>query len=298
MNGAGGGDADALRRMLTAQLADIAGADAGLEARLIVERVTGLDAAGLLTRGHLPVSPGARSAAEVMLTRRLAREPLSQILGTRGFWTIDVDVTTDVLTPRPDTETLIEAVLDFVDDDGRGRGHPWRILDLGTGSGCLPAALLTELPEARAVAVDRSQAAARVAQGNLARIAPGRAAVIVGDWATALSAAPGHVFDLIVSNPPYIPTSEIRTLDPEVARHEPHLALDGGDDGLEAYRALVPVIARLLHPDGFACVEVGRGQARDVERLFGDLGLTTSVRNDLGRIGRCVTARHAAAVAP
>ncbi|MFD0388146.1 N5-glutamine methyltransferase family protein [Tistrella bauzanensis] len=119
--------------------------------------------------------------------------------------------------------------------------------------------------------------------------------MVVSDWASCLAATgcEAGAFDLILSNPPYIPSGEIRTLDPEVARHEPHLALDGGDDGLAAYRVLAPGIARLLRPDGFACIEIGLGQALDVERLLADQGLMTSVRNDLGHIARCVTARHA-----
>lgn len=288
-------DAEGLRRQLVAALGSVAGEDAPLEARMIVEAVTGLDRTALRLHGAVAVQTAQLAAAQTMLARRLAREPLSQILGSRGFWTLDIDVTADVLTPRPDTETLIEAMLDFVDADGRGRGYPWRVLDLGTGSGCLPAALLSELPEARAIAIDRSPAAARVARRNLDRIAPGRALVVVSDWASCLAATGCETgaFDLILSNPPYIPSGEIRTLDPEVARHEPHLALDGGDDGLTAYRVLAPAIARLLRPDGFASIEIGLGQALDVERLLADRGLTTSVRNDLGHIARCVTARHA-----
>ncbi len=225
------------------------------------------------------------------IRRRARREPFSHIVGRRLFWTLELEVTPAVLDPRPESETLVEAVLSSLPADRR-RGA-LRVLDLGTGSGCLLLSLLSEMPAAEGVGVDRSQAALLVARRNAARCGvDGRCRWLAGDWTSALSAR----FDVVASNPPYVTSAEIATLEPEVREFEPRLALDGGRDGLDAYRRLVPQLARCLEPDGLACLEFGAGQAQPVERIlracgFDDLRFVS----DLERRPRCVLARRTAA---
>ncbi len=257
-----------------------------LDARMLVAAALGLEHQALFTRQHLELDTAEAGRFDALLARRLGREPMSHILGRRGFWTIDLSVTPDTLDPRPDTETVVEAVLAELTE----RARPRRILDLGTGTGCILLALLTELGHATGLGIDRSPAALAVADGNaLALGLAGRAAFQVGDWGAGLTGG----FDVIVSNPPYIPDSEIAGLEPEVARFEPRLALAGGVDGLDCYRALAPDVVRLLVPGGIAVLEVGQGQAEDVGAILTDCGLTvTAVRRDLGGIERCVVARR------
>ncbi|MBL8587805.1 MAG: HemK family protein methyltransferase, partial [Methylobacteriaceae bacterium] len=192
----------------------------------------------------------------------------------------------DVLDPRPDTETLVEAALAAL---GPRRGEPLRLVDFGTGSGAVAAALLAELPAAFAVALDRAPAAARLARDNLRRNGlADRAAVLVGDWDAALAGG----FDLVVSNPPYIPAGDIAGLAPEVRLHDPRLALDGGPDGLDAYRRLAPAAARLLAPGGLVLFEVGAGQAPAVAALLAAAGLSPAApARDLAGRERVAIAR-------
>jgi release factor glutamine methyltransferase len=219
--------------------------------------------------------------------RRGAREPVSRILGARGFWTLDLAVTPNVLDPRADTEALVELALREL--DGR-RGESITILDLGAGSGAIICALLSEFAQARALAVDRSASACHATKTNLARCGfTDRAHVLRGNWADAIEAK----FDLVVSNPPYVKRDDIPGLAPEVRLHDPVLALDGGEDGLDCYRRLTGELPRLLAPGGLAVFEVGAGQASDVERLLRCAGLeNVAIGRDAAWRERAIGARR------
>ncbi|MBM3561378.1 MAG: peptide chain release factor N(5)-glutamine methyltransferase, partial [Alphaproteobacteria bacterium] len=219
-----------------------------------------------------------------LVGRRVAREPAAHLFGRAGFWTLDLAVDARVLVPRADSETLVEALLE-ARPSGRA-GAPLRVLDLGTGSGCLALALAREWPGAGIDAVDASVEALAVARANAVRCdLDGRVAWRLGDWGRGL---PGP-YDVVVSNPPYIPSSEIAGLAPEVACYEPWMALDGGPDGLDGYRALLPDLGRLLVPGGLAALEVGAGQAAAVEALAVATGLKAAGRRrDLAGHDRCV----------
>ena len=238
-----------------------------LDARLLVGAACGLDHAGLVREGGRRLGEQAGSALAAMLSRRLAREPVSRILGRREFWGLSFAVTPDVLDPRPETEGLVGSVLDAL---GGRRAAPLRLLDLGTGSGAILAALLHELPEAFGIGLDRSPRACAVAAGNLRALGLGaRAGVVCGSWTTSLAGT----FDAIVSNPPYIPSRELAGLAAEVRDHDPDVALDGGWDGLDAYRALLPGLCDHLAPGGVAAVECGWDQGDDVATLCREAGL-------------------------
>lgn len=269
----------------TARLAAAGVDSARLDARLLVAEVVGLTAPALSSRAELPLDAAQAARLDAMVARREGREPVSRILGRRGFWTLDLALGPATLDPRPDSETVIDAVLADVSD----RGTALRLLDFGTGSGCLLLALLSELPAATGLGVDRSLAALEVARANARHSGLAeRAAFTLSDWGAALDGW----FDVIVANPPYIRGGDIAGLEPEVARFDPRLALDGGADGLDCYRALAPDIARLLAPGGLAVLEVGQGQVPAVEALLAAAGLQTlSARRDLGGVERCVVAR-------
>lgn len=209
---------------------------------------------------------------EEQIARRVAREPVAYILGHKEFWSLDFQVGPGVLIPRPETETLVEAVLECFPD----RNAALDVLDLGTGSGCLLGAVLSEYKWARGTGIDSSPTALQWAQRNLDT----RARLFLGDFASATG-----TYDVILSNPPYIRTQDISGLAPEIRLYEPVQALDGGSDGLEAYRALAPLIRRLLKPDGQVFLEIGAGQGEAVAALLG--GKTETV-DDLAGIPRCV----------
>jgi release factor glutamine methyltransferase len=262
-----------------------AGIEAPLrEARLLLGHAAGLPQSTLIGWPERAVDGGAAQLFETLLARRLAHEPVSRILGRREFWSLDLAMTADTLDPRPDTETLVEALLARLPD----RQAPLRLADFGTGTGCLLLALLSELPNAWGIGLDRSEAAARVAAGNAAALGlAARAAFIVGDWAASLVGS----IDVLVANPPYIPSATIARLDPEVRDYDPHSALDGGADGLDAYRRLLPDGARLLCPGGIAALEIGVGQEADVAALCRAVGLQVlEIRADLAGIERVVVA--------
>jgi len=207
---------------------------------------------------------------------------VSHILGRKGFWKIMLQVTPDVLTPRPDTETIVEYVLrDFPER------APWSVLDLGVGSGAILLSILAERPAAKGLGVDVSEEALAVARENAANLGlAGRVALLRGDWAFGLG---GESFDLVVSNPPYIASDVIETLEPEVRDHEPRLALEGGADGLDAYRAMASEILRVLKPGGRFAVEIGYDQKEAVEALFRAAGAQQVVSlRDLGDRDRVV----------
>ncbi|MEW5726560.1 MAG: peptide chain release factor N(5)-glutamine methyltransferase [Pseudomonadota bacterium] len=279
-----GATAGAAAQALAGRLAAAGIDSARLDARLLVAEVLGVEPMKVATYPEMPLTEAQAARLEDLAARRAAREPMSHILGRRGFWTLSLKVTADTLDPRGDTETVVEAVLDALAD----RDRAWRLLDFGTGTGAILLALLSELPNATGLGIDKSAAALAVARDNaetngLSR----RVEFALGEWGRGLDGC----FDAIVSNPPYIPDHEIDALEPEVARYEPRLALAGGPDGLDCYRALAPDVARLLAPGGVAAIEVGAGQAEAVADLLVEAGLeVTGVRRDLAGIARCVTA--------
>jgi release factor glutamine methyltransferase len=277
----------ALHRAAAARFAD-AGLDSpALDARLLLEAATGLDHAGFLLRRDERATAEQETAFAGFVERRLMHEPVGRILGHRGFWTLELQLSPATLEPRPDTERLVEGVLELVED----RQAPLNIVDLGTGTGCILLALLSELPNATGLGLDRSEEAARTARCNGAlNHLGGRARFVVGDWTAAL--APGS-FDIIVSNPPYIPSADLAGLDPEVRLFDPQAALDGGPDGLEPYRLLAAAAPLLLRPQGIVGFEVGIGQAREVAAMLGEgMGVKPIVKNDYNCIERCVLARR------
>lgn len=257
-----------------------------LDARLLLAHVMDWQPQMVGLRGDMLLSADQIASFQAVLTRRLQRQPVSQIIGKRGFWTLDLTVTADTLDPRPDSETLIQAVLDGVSD----RTQSLNILDFGTGTGCLLLSLLSEYPNAQGVGVDISPAALAVAAGNagLCGLAD-RAAFVQSRWGDALD---GAAFDIIISNPPYIPDADIEMLEPEVKQWEPRLALSGGADGLDCYRTLLPHAFRLLKAGGMVVVEIGIGQAADVAAIGAACGLYPQrVCQDLGGIERCIVFR-------
>ncbi|WP_316202412.1 MULTISPECIES: peptide chain release factor N(5)-glutamine methyltransferase [unclassified Bradyrhizobium] len=278
---------DAARRALAARFAD-AGLDSPeLDARLLVGHALQLDLTGLVMHGRRQLSHDDAQRLETLVQRRLAGEPVARILGTKEFWGLDVRLSADTLVPRPDTETVVELALEHLAAGGDLKRR-LRIADLGTGSGAILLALLSELPRAFGLGTDISLAALTTARDNARALGlADRAGFVACSYAAALSAG----FDLIVSNPPYIPSSEIGALDVEVRTHDPLRALDGGKDGLDAYRALIPQAAALLRPDGAVIVEVGLGQSDEVAALMVRAGLTadsSTIRADLAGIPRTV----------
>lgn len=237
------------------------------------------------SRPDTPISAEKAAAFEAMVQRRLRREPVSKILGRREFWSLEFRTSPDVLDPRADSETLISAVLAAIPD----RNAALRIVDFGTGSGCLLLSLLHELPSATGVGIDVSPPALAVARENADRFAlSARCLFRLGSWGKGIEGT----FDILISNPPYIESGVVPGLEPEVADYDPLLALDGGADGLDAYRALIPDMARLAAKGAFAALEVGLGQDVAVSRLLGESGFgEIAVMPDLGGIGRVVTGR-------
>jgi release factor glutamine methyltransferase len=255
-------------RMATARLAAVP--EPAREARLILRWASGLDGAALSVSIDTTPDDAEATRLEVALARRVAREPLSHITGARAFWMHDFAVTCDVLDPRPETECLIALALEGP--------APRLMVDAGTGSGCILLSLLAAWPGTFGIGVDRSPAALSIAARNAAELGlAGRAGLVCDDWLAALA---GPV-DLVVSNPPYLATAELAALAPEVL-HEPRWALDGGQDGLNAYRQLSRDIARVLAPGGRALLEIGPTQAEAVTAIFAEAGLgSATTHNDL-----------------
>lgn len=282
---------DALLRD-TAVALTAAGIDnARFEARLLLSHATGMTVEQLIARGPDPAPAMVETALRELTARRVRREPMAYILGEREFWGLPFKVSAAVLVPRPDSETLIEAVLGLFPD----RGRPLRIADLGLGSGCLLLTLLREYPQASGVGIDASPEALEMARLNAGALGvASRARLEAGDWREAGWAGRlGGPFDLLVSNPPYIESATVDGLMPEVARYEPRLALDGGDDGLAAYRIIAREAPRLVVPGGWAVVEGGEGQAAEIAALFAAVGFTPGLpRQDLGGVDRVVPAQH------
>ncbi len=258
------------------------------DARVLVEEAVGLVGHAFRSTPDRPLGAEAAGRLATLLARRLAREPVFRIVGRREFWGLDLAVTPAVLDPRPDTETLVRAALRSL---GSRRHERLRVLDLGTGSGALLLALLSELPDAEGVGLDRSPEACAVARRNAEALGLAHRAVIrEGDFGVAASGSP---FDLVVSNPPYVESAAIASLDPEVRDHDPHLALDGGPDGLDAYRAIAPTLPGRLAPGGIAGLEIGAGQAAAVAAILIGAGLeVVGLDRDLGGHERAILARR------
>lgn len=277
------------RRVLTTRFKTINIESPELDARLLAGTVLSLDLTGLITQAARHLTADEADRLNAFAQRRVAGEPVARILGMKEFWGLPLAVSAATLIPRPDTETVIEAALDHLRANGR-IGAPLRIADLGTGTGAILLALLSELPEATGIGTDISEAALETARRNAANLGlASRTDFIVSDYADGLS----DPFDLIVSNPPYIRSTEIATLAIEVRSHDPHLALDGGLDGLDAYRRIAPQAAQRLAPGSLLVVEIGQGQADDVTALMTAAGLTITdpPKPDLAGIVRAVTGR-------
>ncbi len=258
-----------------------------LEARRLLAHVLNKSEEALLRDLRAPVPADQAQQFAALLARRIAHEPFAYLTGRVGFWTLDLEVSPATLIPRADSETLVEAALEACPD----KGAALHVLDLGTGTGALLLAVLSELPAANGVGVDLKPEAAALAARNAARLGlAGRARFLAGDWAAALAGR----FDLVLCNPPYIESAVIAGLMPEVARHEPASALDGGADGLSAYRRIIADLSRLLAPRGVAVLELGAGQQAAVEALAKAAGLTPEAcLADLGGIPRALVLRAA-----
>jgi len=257
-------------------------------ARQLIAAVLGLPAAELLAHPERPLGRSEASCVLGLVDRMTRGEPLSRVLGRREFWGLDFALSDETLDPRPDSETIVDAVLARVP----GRGSPFKLLDLGTGTGCLLLALLSEFPAATGFGIDLSEGAAATARRNAAALglAP-RARFLVGDWGSAL----GQRFDVIVANPPYIASAALSELPRRVSRYDPRRALDGGEDGLTAYRTIAAGLPRLLAPSALFVGEVGAGQAATVATLLQRCGLVIeAIELDLAGIERCVVARKTA----
>jgi release factor glutamine methyltransferase len=261
--------------------------EAEADARVLIGHALHLDRARLIAQSDRILEAREVTVISALATRRLRREPVSRIVGQKEFWSLPISVTPDVLVPRPETETVVEAALDFVIRSGL-RLEKLRVLDIGTGSGVLLLALLNELKNAIGTGTDVSSAALDVASANAARCRlDSRCNFVVCNIATGIEGP----FDLIVSNPPYIAHDEIETLAPEVRDYDPQVALDGGQDGLDAYRSIAADAKRILAPGGRLFVELGAGQDEQVRALFTKAGLNPGIpRKDLAGIPRVLGA--------
>jgi len=277
------------RRALTARFKSASVDSAALDARILVGFVLGLDLTGLIAAAARILTDNEAERLDGFARRRIAGEPAARIIGLKEFWGLPLRLSPATLVPRPDTETVVEAALEILRAESRC-DSPLRIADLGTGSGAILLALLSELPDAFGVGTDISVPALRTARDNGRQLGfLARAAFVACDYAAAVSGP----FDLIVSNPPYIRSVDIADLAAEVRDHDPHRALDGGIDGLDAYRLIAPEATRLLAPGGALVMEVGHGQSGDVQGLMAAAGLTPAgpPKSDLAGIRRAVTGR-------
>jgi release factor glutamine methyltransferase len=260
-------------------------------ARRLIAAVLDLSPAAVIAHPERLLGADEQARLATAVARAAAGEPLSRIVGEREFWGLAFRLSPETLDPRPDSETLVEAVLKRLPEPSA----PLRCLDLGTGTGCLLLALLSEFPRASGIGIDIADGAVRAARDNAAALGlAGRARFVVGDWANAVAGP----FDAIVANPPYIAAAALAALPSEVAAYDPHLALDGGADGLAAYRAIAADLPRLLARDGLFAGEIGDGQADTVAALLAAAGLAIDgVVPDLAGIARCIVARRTAPAA-
>lgn len=252
--------------------------------RLLVQHALGISHAKFVSSLNRVLSDAEVKTLDVMIARRAQREPVSRIIGTRGFWKSEFKLSPQTLDPRPDSETLIEAALKYADVP------PATILDLGTGTGCLLLSLLQEYPNATGLGIDISKEAALIARENAAALKlDNRASFLAIDWNDWEAAAP---FDLVISNPPYIAPDEIAGLEPEVTKYDPMTALVGGDDGLECYRSIAALLPRALKKGGLVVLEIGHAQAEAVKSILAlsDIAVIQTL-TDLGGSDRAVVAR-------
>ena len=277
---------EAARRALSARLKSAAIDSAELDARLLAGHALGLDLTGMISAAQRQLTSDESAHLEDLARRRLAGEPVARIIGEKEFWGLPLRLSPATLVPRPDTETVVELALELLRAD-RSLDRPLRIADLGTGTGAILLALLSELPAAQGFGTDISEAALQTAAANAARAGlSDRATFIACDYANGLTGP----LDLIVSNPPYIRSADIDGLAMEVRNHDPLVALDGGTDGLDAYRVLIPQAAGLLVPGAALIVEAGQGQSGQIQALMTAAGLTpaTAAKADLAGIPRAV----------
>ena len=276
----------AARQTLTRAFAAAALDSPELDARILVGHALGLDAAGIVSQGARQVTSSERTAMAALAQRRLAHEPVARILGVKEFWGLPFRLNEETLVPRPETETVVETALAAL---GPRRQHALRIADLGTGSGALLLALLSECPRAIGIGTDLSTKAIACARRNARALRlHERASFTVCNYGAALKGS----FDLVVSNPPYVRRGDIATLQPEVRLFDPARALDGGDDGLHGYRTITADAGRLLAANGLIVVELGAGQASAVTTFFSTVGLAVeSPRADLSAVPRALLAR-------
>lgn len=263
-----------------------------LTAELLLAHVLDTTRLALYLQHDQPLSASERAAYKHLIQRRLRREPVAYILGKKGFWNLDLEVSPDVLVPRADTETLVETALEVIPE--QADGSCWTILDAGTGSGAIVLSIACERMGHRYIATDRSMAALRIARKNAQRAGIDGVLWVCADWLDAFDC---RSLDAVVSNPPYIPTAEIERLEPEVNGYEPRAALDGGADGLDAFRRIVVQARRILRPSGWLLLEIGWNQGAAVQRLIEDVGgfEDVRIRKDLGGMDRVVAARRVGA---
>lgn len=284
-------DVAAARRVVTARF-EAAGLDSpALDARLLVGHALALDHTALASSSGRVLTAAERNAIAALAARRLGGEPVARILGVKEFWGLPFALSAATLVPRPDTETVVEAALAAI---GPRKGEPLRIADLGTGTGAILLALLSELPGATGLGTDIDAQAIETARKNADALGlTARAQFRRADFASAL----GESFDLVVSNPPYIPTNEIAALAREVRDHDPRAALDGGADGLDAYRAIARQASALVRAGGLLIVEIGIGQAVDVDAVMSAGGglERTAIHHDLAGRDRVLSFRRTAA---
>jgi release factor glutamine methyltransferase len=256
---------------------------AALDARLLVAYALKIDAGELAARDDQAIGRAEISAANALAERRIRGEPVARIIGEKEFWSLPFGLAPATMVPRPDTEIVVESALDHLRLGGR-QGDGLSILDLGTGSGCILLALLSELPRAVGIGVDLAFGAAATARENAIRLGlAGRARFVAGDWTRPIAAR----FDVIVANPPYVDSGALPTLPREVIGFDPRLSLDGGGDGLVPYRSIVPELPRFLAPSGVAVVEFGPRQGEAIAEMAKAVGLNTDIRQDLAGRDRC-----------
>lgn len=256
-----------------------------LDARLLMQAALTMRHEDIILDGALSLAPDELDKLEVLVARRLKREPVARILGTRAFWKADFKVTPATLDPRADSETLIEAVLSHID-----KGKPLRLLDLGTGTGCLLLSLLTEMPEAEGEGIDINPDAVKIASENAAALRLETRSLFMVN--TFSHFRPARLFDIVISNPPYIPAGDIAKLAPEVRDYDPLAALSGGADGLDCYREIIAAMPHLLTRDGWLFLEIGADQKESVKQTLAAGGLSVvQTLTDLAGHNRCIIAR-------
>jgi release factor glutamine methyltransferase len=278
---------DTLRRDIARRLRDRGIDTPDLDARLLVGHALGLDHTALVRASERPLASAEIERIEALVARRLAREPVARITGVKEFWGLRLAISPAVLVPRPETETVVEQALAAIDRDG-GRARMLRIADLGVGSGAILVALLSELPNAIAIGTDRDAAALAVARENARRLGvAARASFVACDFGAALASG----CDLVVTNPPYICSEEIAALEADVRDFDPRGALDGGPDGLAAYRAVAIDARRIVAPNAHLIAEIGKGQGAAVAALFAAAGFRDiAIARDLAGTSRVVSA--------